>query len=68
MDISGVDWSEDKYKQACDEVSNLLKVAGFNPADVPMIPCSSLNGDNIFHKSENTPWYSGPTLSKLLML
>ena len=44
MDISGVDWSEDKYKQACDEVSNLLKVAGFNPADVPMIPCSSLNG------------------------
>ena len=53
MDISGVDWSEDKYKQACDEVSNLLKVAGFNPADVPMIPCSSLNGDNIFNKSEN---------------
>ncbi|MGB0602027.1 MAG: GTP-binding protein, partial [Candidatus Poseidoniaceae archaeon] len=29
MDISGVDWSEDKYKAACSEVTNLLKIAGF---------------------------------------
>jgi len=62
MDISGVDWSEDKYKQTCEEVSGLLKVAGFNPADVPMIPCSSFDGDNVFHKSDKAPWYSGPTL------
>ena len=62
MDISGVDWSEDKYKQTCEEVSGLLKVAGFNPADVPMIPCSSFDGDNVFHKSDKAPWYNGPTL------
>ena len=62
MDISGVNWSEDKYKQTCEEVSNLLKVAGFNPADVPMIPCSSFDGDNVFHKSDKAPWYDGPTL------
>ena len=29
MDISGVDWSEDKYKSACSEVTQLLKIAGF---------------------------------------
>ena len=62
MDISGVDWSEDKYKKACSEVSNLLKMAGFKPDDVPMIPASSLNGDNVFNKSDKCSWYSGPTL------
>jgi len=62
MDISGVDWSEEKYKSACDEVSQLLKRAGFKPDDVPMIPASSLNGDNVFNKSDKCPWYNGPTL------
>ena len=62
MDISGVDWSEDKYKEAKSQVSDLLKRAGFKPDDVPMIPASSLNGDNVFKKSDNCPWYSGPTL------
>jgi elongation factor 1-alpha len=62
MDISGVDWSEDKYKSACTEVGNLLKMAGFKPDDVPMIPASSLNGDNVFNKSDKCPWYNGPTL------
>jgi elongation factor 1-alpha len=64
MDISGVDWSEDKYNQACKEVSALLKMAGFKPDDIPMIPASSLNGDNVYHNTskEKCPWYKGPTL------
>jgi elongation factor 1-alpha len=62
MDISGVDWTEEKYKAACAEVSGLLKMAGFKPDDVPMIPASSLNGDNVFEKSDKCPWYNGPTL------
>ena len=27
-----------------------------------MIPASSLNGDNVFEKSDKCSWYSGPTL------
>ena len=27
-----------------------------------MIPASSLNGDNVFTKSDEYPWYNGPTL------
>ena len=61
MDISGVDWSEDKYK-ACGRSSALLKMAGFKPDDVPMIPASLLNGDNVYNKSTSAPWYKGPTL------
>jgi elongation factor 1-alpha len=64
MDISGVDWSQDKYNSAVEEVSNLLKMAGFAAQidSIPFIPCSALSGDNVFNKSDNTPWYSGPTL------
>ncbi|MAS57796.1 MAG: translation elongation factor EF-1 subunit alpha [Euryarchaeota archaeon] len=64
MDISGVDWSEDKYKSACTEVTGLLKMAGFGSQldRIPMIPASSLNGDNVFEKSDKCSWYSGPTL------
>ena len=62
MDISGVDYSEDKYNAVKTEVSNLLKMAGFNPADVPMIAGSSFHGENIFNKSDNMGWYKGPTL------
>ena len=64
MDIPGVDWSEDKYKAAVSEVTALLKMAGFGSQidNIPMIPASSLKGDNVYKKSENTPWYNGPTL------
>ena len=64
MDISGVDWSEDKYKAAVAEVSALLKMAGFGSQldNIPMIPASSLNGDNVYEKSDKCPWYDGPTL------
>jgi elongation factor 1-alpha len=62
MDISGVDYSESRYNEVVEEVGTLLKMAGFNPEDVPMIPCSSFLGDNLYNRSTNMPWYSGPTL------
>ena len=62
MDISGVDWSQDMFNSVVGEVTDLLKIAGFNPADAPFIPCSAFDGDNVYNKSSNTPWYKGPTL------
>ena len=62
MDISGVDWSQDKYTSVVAEVTNLLKMAGFNTDEIPFIPCSAFDGDNIFNKSDKSPWYNGPTL------
>ena len=56
------DHSEDRFNAVCEEVTGLLKMAGFNPADVPMIPCSAFNGDNLYNKSEEMSWYKGPTL------
>ena len=62
MDISGVNYSQDKYDSVVTEVTALLKMAGFNTDEVPFIPCAALAGDNVFNKSENMPWYNGMTL------
>ena len=64
MDL--VDYSEDKFNELKEEVSNLIKTVGFNPADVPFIPLSAFEGDNITEASGNTSWYKGPTLLEAL--
>ena len=33
-----------------------------NIPDLEVIPISALKGDNVVNRSENMPWYSGPTL------
>jgi len=62
MDISGVDYSQEKYDSVVTEVTSLLKMAGFKTDEIPFIPCAALAGDNVFNKSENMPWYNGMTL------
>ena len=62
MDISGVDWSQDKYTSVVAEVTALLKMAGFKTDDIPFIPCSAFDGDNVYNRSDKSPWYKGPTL------
>lgn len=34
--------------------------------DLHFIPISALHGDNVVERSENTPWYEGPSLLELL--
>ena len=60
MDL--VDYSEDKYNELKEEVGNLIKTIGFNPKEVPFIPLSAFEGDNIKEASSNTPWYKGDAL------
>ncbi len=60
MDL--VDYSEDKYEELKEQVSNLIKTVGFKPDEVPFIPVSAFEGDNITEKSPNTAWYKGKSL------
>ncbi len=60
--IDAVNYDQKKYEEVKQKVSDLIKMVGFNPANIPFIPMSSFNGDNIAKKSDKTPWYSGPTL------
>jgi elongation factor 1-alpha len=64
MDATG--YSEDKYNQVKKDVSELLGMVGFKAADVPFIPTSAFEGDNVSKNSSNTPWYNGPTILECL--
>ncbi len=63
-----VDYKEDAFNKAKEEVSSLLKVVGINPEKIPFLAISGLKGDNIVKKSENMPWYKGPTVIEQLDL
>ncbi|MBU0757226.1 MAG: translation elongation factor EF-1 subunit alpha [Nanoarchaeota archaeon] len=60
MDMAKYD--EGKFKTAKTAVESLLKTVGYKLEEVQMIPTSGLKGDNVAKKSENMPWYTGPTM------
>ena len=59
MDL--VDHSEDVYDKIVEEFRDFASRLD-NIVDVTFIPLSALRGDNVVDKSENMPWYEGPTL------
>ena len=62
-----VNFSEADYNEMKKMLGDqLLKMVGFNPDNIDFIPVASLLGDNVFKKSENTPWYNGPTLAQVI--
>ncbi|MBT3416703.1 translation elongation factor EF-1 subunit alpha [Candidatus Woesearchaeota archaeon] len=66
--MDAANWSEETYNKVKSDIEGLLKQVGYNPADVPVIPVSAFEGDNIVKKSENMAWYTGPTLREQLDL
>ena len=66
MDDATVDWSEERYTEVKNEMSRMLKMSGFNPEKISFVPTSGWTGDNLAKKSENMPWYKGPTLFEAL--
>jgi len=64
MDMMNYD--EAKFKEVKTQVEGLLKSIGYKPDDIPFIPIASLKGDNVFKKSDNMSWYTGPTLYELM--
>jgi elongation factor 1-alpha len=66
MDEKSVDFSEARFNEIKNEVSNFIKKIGYNPEKVPFVPISGWNGDNMLEKSPNMPWWKGPTLIEAL--
>jgi len=66
MDDRSVNWSQDRYNEIKDEVSNFLKKVGYKPKKIPFIPISGWEGDNMLERSPNMPWYDGPILVEAL--
>ena len=66
MDV--INFDEAKFNKAKEEISSLLKTAGFKIDQIQFIPISAFNGDNVAKRSDKTPWYKGPTLREQLDL
>jgi elongation factor 1-alpha len=60
-----VNYDESKFNKVKDEVSQVLKTAGYKLNEIKFIAISSLKGENIIKKSDKMPWYKGPTLLEL---
>ncbi|MFF5295767.1 sulfate adenylyltransferase subunit 1 [Paractinoplanes globisporus] len=58
MDLVG--WDKAVYDKIADEFTSFA--AKLEITDLTIIPVSALNGDNIASRSENSPWYEGPSL------
>ncbi|MDL2261442.1 translation elongation factor EF-1 subunit alpha [Methanimicrococcus sp. OttesenSCG-928-J09] len=59
-------YDEARYKEVVEEVSKILRMIGFKPDEIPFIPTSAFEGDNIKENSANTPWYKGPSVIQAL--
>lgn len=66
MDEKTVNFSQDRYNEIKKEVEGFLKKVGYKPEEIPFIPISGWNGDNMLERSTNTPWYNGPILIEAL--
>lgn len=63
-----VEYKEDEFNKTKDDVSAILKMAGYKPDATTFIAASGFKGDNVAKKSENMGWYKGPTILEQLDL
>jgi len=52
-------WSEERYVEIKNEMSNMLKKIGYKPSRIPFIPYSGYHGDNLTKVSDKASWYKG---------
>jgi elongation factor 1-alpha len=64
--MDAVNYEEAKYKETRSNAEKLLKGIGFKVEEIQFIPTSGYKGDNVAKKSENMPWYKGPTIIEAL--
>jgi sulfate adenylyltransferase large subunit len=67
MDLIGYDKAAFRaIEQDFTTVLNQIAADTGSPVEVRFVPVSALAGDNIVHRSDAMPWYTGPSLLELL--
>ncbi|MDG4663188.1 adenylyl-sulfate kinase [Mycobacterium sp. 236(2023)] len=62
--IDLVDFDQGRFGEVETELRQVA--ARLGDADISVIPVAAKLGDNVVHRSDNTPWYDGPTLLEYL--
>ena len=55
-----VDFDQSRFNEVEHELRQVA--ARLGGIDTTVIPIAAKHGDNVVHRSDNTPWYEGPTL------
>jgi len=66
MDATQPKYSQEAYEKTKKAVTDLLKAVRYKVEEVPFIPVSAYQGDNITEPSPNMPWWKGDTLVQAL--
>ena len=62
--IDLVDFDEGRFGEVESELAQMA--ARLGGAELSVIPIAAKLGDNVVHRSDHTPWYTGPTLLEYL--
>jgi sulfate adenylyltransferase subunit 1 len=62
--IDLLEYSEERFNEIKNDFDKIKSELNYN--EIIYVPVSALVGDNIVTKSENTPWFSGDPLLKIL--
>ena len=57
--MDSCDWSETRFNEIKEEITKMIKSAGFLPKRVPIIPYSGFRGENLVDKTDKMSWYKG---------
>lgn len=58
--IDLIDFDQAGFAEVEDQLRQLA--ARLGEVEITVIPLAAKHGDNVVHRSDRTPWYSGPTL------
>jgi elongation factor 1-alpha len=61
-----INYDQKRFEEVKKDLSQIMQMVGFKPAETLFIPMSSFKGVNISKKAAETPWYTGPTLLEAL--
>ncbi|WP_437884656.1 sulfate adenylyltransferase subunit CysN [Pseudomonas sp. LRF_L74] len=64
MDLKGFD--QGVFEQIKADYLKFAEGIALKPSSLHFVPMSALKGDNVVNKSEQSPWYSGPSLMEIL--
>lgn len=66
--MDAVGYEKSKFESTKSDMEKLLKSVGYDTSKILFIPVSAYQGDNVYNKSTNMPWYNGPTIYEALDL
>ncbi|WP_414636008.1 sulfate adenylyltransferase subunit 1 [Actinophytocola sp.] len=64
LDLVG--FAEDVHESIRAQLFDYALALGYRADELLAVPLSALTGDNVVTRSDNTPWYGGPTLIERL--